>query len=288
MAEIKTDTLENVTPGMPTADVLRAIGSRITRGVPPPGKGENEVPPTSERNAGGESPKTPARITAPEPKKPDAATPAGDDEGSDSTNIPYSRFKHVNEERKALAAERDRLAAEVNALRKETKTAKDVETLADVKFPDGFDDMERGKQVAWIAANVVDKLVEQRFGQVMPSIAAMKVQADFSKNLGMNLSMEQADAIRSVSEEMPRLTASEALMIAKARTPDVFEASDSEGAPPPSHMVQNPRGTQKTQPKKQVDPRQEILDSIKNTTASSERDALIRKLIGASISPISR
>jgi hypothetical protein len=163
---------------------------------------------------------------------PEAESSARGRDEAEEQRVPYDRFAKVNSENKTLKAERDRFAAELEAVRKEKRKAARENLMQDLealKEPPDFDDWEPKKQARWYAAeaakrNLTDPEQIAEYEEVRDTVRAAKA-------LGLPLG-PQLDAVLQVFRDTNgRWDFERCLRAARADQPDLFPDTDRASAP---------------------------------------------------------
>ena len=197
-------------------------------------------------------------------------------EGQNGRDVP---LRHLLEERaakKAALSEKEALAKKVADLEARLTAKSTAEKTGDMELPADYAEWEPIKQQAWVAAWVMEQKLNTRLGKDgLQRIATFEVQSNLERS-GVRVTQPQAESVDRVLREMPSLSATEALAVAKVRDAEVF-ASGANGAPPPSHMVSTPQsGPRNTSTKMTPD---EVTKQMLATPTRGGREALARAFI---------
>lgn len=185
-----------------------------------------------------------------DPTNPETVQTEGEKPEAKDIQVPKARLDEAESKRKALASELDAARKELETLKKSAtqQPAPNDATAA------GFDQLR--------------KEVEE--------IKAQSTISGIQRDLGATA--DQAAKVFEVMKSTPGLSASEARMIAGARHPDVFGASDSRSYNPAIHGSERP--TTQGGPPRKADAHKQLYDNARKATTQADRVDLVAKAKG--------
>lgn len=199
---------------------------------------------------------------------PEEAPRSAEGQGSDdSQQIPYSRFKSVNDDRKAALKRIEELEQELQTRKSSEDRSSVRQKLLDPKSrPEGWDEMQYEEQMAWMIEKSLD-MQQAQPAKLDPKYERQLQQMSVERMLGMPLNDEQYEAIRKVRQDAPRLSdRDELLMLASKRFPGLF----GEQGHQPGYQ-QEPAAGRPSGPASQGPSLKEVQEAYAKATTQGER-----------------